>query len=165
MPSISRLLSASISSFAIIPFMVGSLAVGYGCHLTLQTHQQLQPLVAANGRVVENQLKSHRKRIRKNESPSLSVYHPIVEFTAQNGKVVRFTDAVGTDPPDYQIGDRVSVLYHPQQIQNAQIQSWKRLWFFPTIAIGVGGIAILAGVGALCQYQHTQATQVPSNGE
>mgnify|MGYP002784307277 FL=1 len=156
MPSISRLVSSSISSFAIVPFLVGGLAVGYGCHLALRTQQQLQPLVAANGRVIENQLQSHRKRIRKNESPSMSVYHPVVEFTAQNGKVVRFTDAVGTDPPDYQIGDSVTVLYHPQQSQKAQIQSWKRLWFFPTIAIAGGSIAIFAGLGALWQYQHTK---------
>lgn len=50
-----------------------------------------------------------------------STYHPLVQFTARNGRSVRFEDAVGSNPPSHHVGDRVPVLYLPDDVQRARI--------------------------------------------
>jgi hypothetical protein len=62
------------------------------------------------------------------------------------GQTVRFTDGVGTVPPDYEIGAEVKVLYDPDDARNAQVVSWKRLWLGPTLLICAGLVPILVGM-------------------
>ena len=40
-------------------------------------------------------------------------YHPVVVFRTQRGDTVRFRSSVGTSPPSHKIGERIEVLYDP----------------------------------------------------
>jgi hypothetical protein len=52
--------------------------------------------------------------------------HPKVSFTTPQGEEISFTDPVGSYPADYEVGDRVEVLYNPENPQEATIKNWKQ---------------------------------------
>ncbi|MBX3046420.1 MAG: DUF3592 domain-containing protein [Anaerolineales bacterium] len=64
---------------------------------------------------------------------SCCVYSPIIEFTAPNGRPVRFEGGNASSPPAYRIGQEVEVLYNPQDHQDASINSFYELWLVPAI--------------------------------
>jgi len=75
-----------------------------------------------------------------------AAYVPVVEFQTHDGETVRFTDGVGTIPPDYEVGTEVKVLYDPDDVHHARVASWKRLWLAPTILTCVGLVPVLIAV-------------------
>jgi hypothetical protein len=76
-------------------------------------------------------------------------YVAIVEFQTKEGKRVRFTDGIGTFPPEFQVGSQVDVLYDPNDTAKARINSWTRLWLAPTIFITVGTLPVLIGAAVI----------------
>ncbi len=61
------------------------------------------------------------------------VYSPIIEFTAPNGRPVRFESSNASSPPAYRIGQEVEVLYNPNDPNDASINSFYELWLVPAI--------------------------------
>jgi hypothetical protein len=72
---------------------------------------------------------------------------PEVQFTDLHGKAVRFLDKVGADPSPYHLGDRVPVLYQPNEQGSAMIDHGRGNWE-PVVALMVLGSTLL-GVGLL----------------
>lgn len=61
-------------------------------------------------------------------------YVPIVEFEA-GGQVRTIVGGTASDPPAYEIGERVPVIYDPSDPQTAQINKWTERWLFPILII------------------------------
>ena len=70
----------------------------------------------------------------------VSVYAPRVEFDAEDGSIISFTDEVVTPSPEFEIGTTVTVLYDPEDAEAARVYTWRRLWLFP-LAITTAGLA------------------------
>jgi hypothetical protein len=70
------------------------------------------------------------------------VYSPVIEFAA-NGQTYSFEGANASNPPAYDVGEEVSVLYDPANPDTAQINKWTERWLFPMIIIPVMLIAAL----------------------
>jgi hypothetical protein len=64
------------------------------------------------------------------------VYSPVVEFNA-NGQTYSFEGDNASDPPAYEVGEVVNVIYHPSDPNTAQIDKWSERWLFPIIIIPV----------------------------
>jgi hypothetical protein len=95
--------------------------------------QQLARGEQVSGTVVGNrQTVDHRDGIEEH------AYQPEVRFRARDGSERRFTDGVGSLPPDFAVGETVTVLYAPSTPSRARVVTWKRLWLAPTIFIIVG---------------------------
>ncbi len=62
------------------------------------------------------------------------VYSPVIEFDA-NGQTYSFEGDNASYPPAYDVGEEVSVLYHPSDPNTAQINKWTERWLFPIIII------------------------------
>lgn len=98
----------------------------------------------AQGTVVDNSYQTTQ------DGTTISgAYYPVVEFSTGEGQTVRFTDGIGSLPPDYEVGATVRVLYDPAEPQAARLWSWKRLWFAPTLFLAIGLLPV--GVFALWQ--------------
>jgi hypothetical protein len=66
-------------------------------------------------------------------------YVPVVEFvTLAEREPVRFTDAIGSDPWQFEVGAQVEVLYDPANPADARVRTWMRLWFMPALLVGAG---------------------------
>lgn len=70
------------------------------------------------------------------------VYSPVVEFTA-GGQTYSFESGNASDPPAYDVGEEVSILYDPAKPETAQIDSFFERWLFPIIIIPAMIIAAL----------------------
>ena len=61
-------------------------------------------------------------------------YVPIVEF-AVNGQAYSIDGDTASDPPQYEVGQAVPILYAPASPNKAQINKWTERWLFPLIII------------------------------
>ena len=62
------------------------------------------------------------------------VYSPVIEFQV-NGQTYTFDGGNASDPPAYQVGETVPVIYDPSDPNTAQINKWSERWLFPIIII------------------------------
>ncbi len=70
-----------------------------------------------------------------------------VEFSANDGQIVRFSGRVGAVYGQSSVGQPVDVLYDPANPPNAHINTFAELWLVSLILLAVG--AGLLGVAAL----------------
>lgn len=75
------------------------------------------------------------------------LYFPVVSFTTADGNLYIFTQGGGSDPPAYEVGEAVEVLYNPENPHDATISSWVNVWMVPMIFIAVGSLPILGLIG------------------
>lgn len=77
--------------------------------------------------------------VRLEESDSAEggccVYSPVIEFTANDDRTYTFEGDTASDPPAYDVGEEVNVLYDPNDPDTAQINKWTERWLFPMIII------------------------------
>ena len=84
--------------------------------------------------------------IRSRSSDSVS-YYPLVQFITSDGQQVEFQTNSGSNPPLYDQGERVSVLYEPSSPQAAKIDGFFSLWGGALIVGGIGLVFALIGGG------------------
>jgi hypothetical protein len=75
-------------------------------------------------------------------------YFPLVSFTTADGEPIRFMSAVGGGVARAK-GSEVRVLYDPARPHDAELATFKALWFFPTILAVFGLPFLAAGVFGL----------------
>ncbi len=81
------------------------------------------------------------------------VYSPVVEFTTSNDQTYSFEGNNASYPPAYEVGQEVSVLYHPNDPKTAQIDKWTERWLFPIIIIpAMMGTALIINIVLLRQF-------------
>lgn len=114
-------------------FLVGSPFSAIGVYEAYETSAELRNGSRLPGKVVGNRLV-----VDQRDGVEERAYRPEVAFQSADGAVHRFTDAAASLPPDYAVGERVTVLYVAAEPQKARIVSWKRLWLVPTLLSVVG---------------------------
>lgn len=122
----------SILAVCCLPFF------GVGLYDVYQNYAEIRTFVGTEGTVVGN-----RYATVMEDGIATSFYQPEVEFDLPDGRKMRFTDKVGSLPPDYEVGNKLRVLYDPANPNNARIHSLKRFWLAPTIFMIVGILPIL----------------------
>ena len=55
------------------------------------------------------------------DSDGSSAFCPVIEFNTKAGEPVRYYGNVCSNPPSYQIGEQVDVVYDPQDITHVQM--------------------------------------------
>jgi len=73
-------------------------------------------------------------------------YSPIVKFQLKDGRTQTFTSSVGSNPPSYEIGSTVEVLYDPENPQHVEINSFKSLWLLHAVFLSMGAALIIIAV-------------------
>lgn len=67
---------------------------------------------------------------------------PTIKFKDRNGKEFTFESNVSSDPPAYQIGEKVELLYPEDRPEDAFINSWIEKWLTPVL-LGIAGLVML----------------------
>ena len=62
---------------------------------------------------------------------SAGVYCPVVEFMPGAGETIRFESAFGSNPASQKVGDKVKVVYNPQNPKEAEVDSGLSKWLAP----------------------------------
>ena len=101
---------------------------------------------SAPGRVVD--VVKRREYDSEQDRTGRDYYYPVVQFTADDGRRRDVQMSVGSDSPEYETGDEVTVLYNPEHLLEARIKSFgsaAMMWILPGIT-GILGICFLGTV-------------------
>jgi hypothetical protein len=78
------------------------------------------------------------KLIEARDSDSGPMYRPVFTFRDSNEVEHEVQSSVGSNPPAFKVGDQVKVLYTKERPENATLDSFMSVWFFPLV-IGICG--------------------------
>ncbi len=73
------------------------------------------------------------------------VYYPVIEYEA-NGTTINKKHNSGSNPSKYSIGDSISVMYNPENVQEYVIVGDNSSQFVWILLVVIGGVFILVGV-------------------
>lgn len=119
----------------IILFLIGMIFFGVGGGMTYYQIVFRQDALQAQGEVIS---------LSENCDDEGCAFSPLVRFTTLKGETVLYDSSFSSNPPEYQIGEQVTILYkadHPEKAIIAGEGGVLRLVF-----MGVGGLIILAGL-------------------
>jgi hypothetical protein len=77
-----------------------------------------------------------------------SYAHPRIDLRASDDRRHEFRSALGSAPSRYKVGDEVSILYDPDDLDPAEIASSFALYLLPISCLIFGTLTFAAG--ALC---------------
>ena len=87
------------------------------------------------------------EQLRRGDSRHKKVYyHPVIEFTSEEGNLFQFTFASGSARRRPEIGKSVTVIYQSGQPDKATLNSFMGLWAGPLAASFLGGACVFGGV-------------------
>ena len=78
-------------------------------------------------------------------------YYPIIEFQARDGETIQFESRLGSNPPAFNRGENLTVIYdreatYRDRIKSATIYSFWNLWFIPVTAGAIGSFFTITGM-------------------
>lgn len=149
--SLSAQIRSNRAGLPIVAFFAIILAL-VGCYQGYRIARLENAGVRAEGEVVDLKAES------SNHGYS---YYPIVRFPIGNHRSVQFKDYVGSDPPSYQVGDRVRVLFLADDLREAVIDRGIWNWMIPSVLFAAA--AILAWLFVFIRSPSAPA-QRPSGG-
>jgi len=90
--------------------------------------------IHTRGRVVE---------LRERSSDNGSSFSPVFTYRDSRGEEHRIYSTVGSDPPNYEVGQSVPVLYRPNRPLDARIDDFHSVWGLPFVT-GIVAVVDLA---------------------
>jgi len=132
-----------MKAIAIVKYLftlVGLAMLAGAFFIYTSTNAFLKDAVTAEGIVVE--------LLVSRTSDSVS-YRPLVEFTAENGRVIEFAPTAGSNPARYSEGEPVEVLYQTARPSDAKINDFFSLWGVALILAAMGTVFFLAGAAII----------------
>ncbi|MGW2559280.1 DUF3592 domain-containing protein [Streptomyces sp. NPDC001514] len=126
-------------AFGALFFVIGLILSGVSVSFLVDAERAQGTVVALEWRNDHNGV-SRKKR--ENDKP---VAYPVVEFTSADGRRRTFRSSTGSNPPSYEEGERVEVLYRADSPEDARIKGFASLWLLPLVFGGSG--LLIAGIG------------------
>lgn len=97
----------------------------------------------------------------RSRSSDSTTYSPVVEFTTESGELIEHSSTSGSNPPSYDVGEKVTVYYQPGQPHRAKISGFFSLWGLATIFGIMGSVFFFIGGGWIAYGWH-RAKEVDS---
>lgn len=116
-------------------FAVGVVALIVGAVLLVRTAQFVARAEHATGTVIDLS--------RETDSEGQDIFYPVVRFTTADGDEIEFKSSSGSAPASESPGDRVDVLYDPNDPNDAQLGGFFHLWLFTIIPFAIGAAFIV----------------------
>ena len=128
------------STVGIVFSIVGGLLALIGVFLLIRTRIFIGKAQEVKGTVM--QMVYSRS---SSSSGSGGGYAPVYQFKTLDGQSIVIQDSLSSNPPRFQVGQEIDVLYEPGNPQKARINKWMNLYFVPVLLGGMG--LIFGGVG------------------
>jgi Protein of unknown function (DUF3592) len=79
---------------------------------------------------------------RRSDSDGTVSYYPVVRFVTANGEAIEFVSSTGSSPASESPGDRVEVLYDPDDPKGAQLSGILHVWLPPIVLAIIGAVSV-----------------------
>ncbi|WP_229844606.1 DUF3592 domain-containing protein [Streptomyces cinnamoneus] len=136
-----RWLTFGMTAMGALSLVVGLVLAGVSVSFLTDAERAQGTVVALDWR------EDHGGGSRKVRVDDQSVAYPVVEFTSADGTPRKFRDSAGSNPPSYEVGEHVEVLYRPDSPEDARIKGFISLWLAPLIFGGIG--LLFMGIGTV----------------
>ena len=124
--------------------LVGGLLALIGLFLFIRTRIFIDNAQEVKGTVIQMVYS------RSSSSNSSGGYAPIYQFRTLDGQNIVKQDSLSSNPPRFQVGQELDILYEPGNPQKARINKWMNLYFVPVLLGGMG--LIFGGVGIVIVF-------------
>ena len=111
--------------------IIGLTLLGGALYLYKDKQAFLKKAEVTQGTVIE---------LLRTKSDNSITYCPVVAFTTKAGTKISFSSSVSSNPPSYNEGENVEVLYDPINPNNATIKGFKSL-YLGVLIVGIIGTA------------------------
>jgi len=129
---------------SLVPVGVGFLLFSMAVIMYVRIRLFIKTAQAVKGTVVEMVYR------RKSTSNRGGGYLAIYQFRTIDGKKITAKDSLSRNPPQFQVGQEIDVLYNPENPHNARINKWLNLYFLPVLLGGLG--LLFGGIGVLIVF-------------
>ena len=127
----------STDSLRIVFSLIGGLLVLIGVFLFIRTRISIGKSQKAKGKVIQ---------LVYFPGENGGGYAPMYQFRTGDGKSIEVLDELSTNPPQFQVGQEIDVLYESRNPEKARINKWLYLYSVP---LGVGGMGLIIVVMSL----------------
>lgn len=134
-----RWVTVGAIAFGAVFLVVGLILAGVSVSFLADAERAQGTVVALEWR---NDDSGASRKARDNDKPAA---YPVVEFTSADGTPRTFRSSTGSNPPSYDKGERVEVLYRADSPEDARINGFASLWLLPLIFGGIG--LVIGGIG------------------
>lgn len=129
---------------SLVPVGVGFLLFSMAVIMYVRIRLFIKTAQAVKGTVIEMVYR------RKSTSNRGGGYLAIYQFRTIDGKKIKAKDSLSRNPPQFQVGQEIDVLYNPENPHNARINKWLNLYFLPVLLGGLG--LLFGGIGVLIVF-------------
>jgi hypothetical protein len=84
-----------------------------------------------------------------NTSENVVNYYPKIEFETTRGGSIIIISNSGANPPAFEVGQTIPLLYDRQKPTHAEIDSFRHLWFLTMVLSIIGAVFAIIGGGML----------------
>lgn len=127
----------STDSTRIVFTLIGGLLVLIGVFLFIRTRISIGKSQKAKGKVIQ---------LVYIPGENGGGYAPMYQFRTVDGKRIEILDELSTNPPQFQVGQEIDVLYESRNPEKARIN--KSLYLY-SVPLGVGGMGLIIVVMSL----------------
>ena len=131
-------------TLGIVFSLVGGLLALIGVFLFIRTRVFIGKAQEVKGTVIQMVYS------RSSSSNSGGGYAPVYQFRTLDGQNIVVQDSLSSNPPRFQVGQEIDVLYESGNPQKARINKWMNLYFMPVLLGGMG--LIFGGVGMVIVF-------------
>jgi hypothetical protein len=124
--------------------IIGIVLLAFGYSSYTKTRAFIRDAVSAEGAVVAIVPRQRRARIG-----TTRYYHYRIEYRTETGSIVRFESPEGDSSQEFNVGDKLPVLYLPDEPQQAEINLFSHLWYGFTMLSVIGGSLLGCGLTLL----------------
>jgi len=132
-------------TLGIVFSLVGGLLALIGVFLFIRTR-----IFIGNAQEVKGTVIQMVYRRTSSSSSSGGGYAPVYQFRTLDGQNIVVQDSLSSNPPRFQVGQEIDVLYESGNPQKARINKWMNLYFMPVLLGGMG--LIFGGVGMVIVF-------------
>lgn len=118
--------------------LVGGLLFAIGAFLFVRTRIFLGKAQEVKGTVIQ--------MVYSHSSEGGGGYSPVYQFRTITGQTITVQDNLSTNPPMFQVGQTIDVLYDPENPQSARIKRFMSLYFTTILLCGMGAIFGCVGI-------------------
>lgn len=125
----NRIVIWVITAFGVIAFVSGVAAL-------VLTVKFVNSAVETTARVVHVQI---------SYGDDSTTYKPTVQFRDTNGRTVEAESWMSSSSYDFNVGEKIPILYDPADPENIRLNYFFEKWGFGVILTGIGGFMVLVG--------------------
>ncbi len=129
-------------TLGIIFGLVGGLTALIGVFLFIRTRIFIGKAQEVKGTVIQ--------MVYSHSSEGGGSYSPLYQFRTLEGQTIVVQDSLSSNPPLFQAGQEINVLYESENPQKARIKKWMNLYFVPVLLGGLG--LVFGGVGIVLVF-------------